>query len=235
MAALLIAAGIAVLSVLVGLLPIYTKLRKIQTRYFTAFAAGVLVSTAIFELLPEAFSSSQMVALPLALGFFLFYFLEKIILMHACGEQECKLETHSVGWLGIFGLSAENFVDGISIAAAYQINPSLALVVAFAVIAHEIPHSLSIFGIMRAARKKKNEIIFALVLTAILFPIGSLASQFFPANLLPLIIAFVAGNFIYVGAADLLPEAHKKFNLLVIAVVIAGAAVIPLLEILLGI
>lgn len=235
MTPLLIAVGIALASIIVGLLPIYTRLKKIQTRYFTAFAAGVLVSTAIFELLPEAFSMGQATALPLALGFFLFYFLEKILLIHACGEKDCELEAHSVGWLGIFGLSAENFVDGISIAAAFQINPSLAFLVAFAIIAHEIPHSLSIFGIMRAARKKKNEIIFALVLTAALFPIGALASGGFPAELLPLIIAFVAGNFIYVGAADLLPTAHKKFNLKVVTAVICGAAIIPLLEIFLGI
>lgn len=44
----------SIFSVIGGLLPIYTGLKHIRTNYLVGFAAGVLISTAMFEMLPEA-------------------------------------------------------------------------------------------------------------------------------------------------------------------------------------
>ncbi|MCK4798252.1 MAG: ZIP family metal transporter, partial [Spirochaetes bacterium] len=61
-------------SVIGGLLPIYSRLKHIRTNYLVGFAAGVLISTAMFEMLPEALSASNTsIVRPLALGFFSLY------------------------------------------------------------------------------------------------------------------------------------------------------------------
>jgi len=85
-------------SIIGGLLPIYTRLKRIRTNYLIGFAAGVLISTAVFEMLPEAvLESSVKIVNPLALGFFLLYFIEKSVMIHACKETSVMF-THPAGW-----------------------------------------------------------------------------------------------------------------------------------------
>jgi zinc transporter ZupT len=48
------------------------------------------------------------------------------------------------------------------------------------------------------------------------------------------LIGFTAGVFLYVGASDLLPDAHRRFNLRVVLSTLAGSGLIPLLGILLS-
>jgi peptide/nickel transport system substrate-binding protein len=50
-----------------------------------------------------------------------------------------------------------------------------------------------------------------------------------PARALQQVLALAAGTFLYVGASDLLPEAHRRFNLKVVGSVIGGALVPPVL------
>jgi len=45
-----------------------------------------------------------------------------------------------------------------------------------------------------------------------------------PEHALHPVLAFVAGDFLYIGASDLLPEAHRRFNMLVIVCVLVGMA-----------
>jgi zinc and cadmium transporter len=55
-----------------------------------------------------------------------------------------------------------------------------------------------------------------------------------PATALEPLIGFTAGVFLYVGASDLIPEAHRRFNSGVVLSTLAGAGMIPLLGSLLG-
>ena len=48
------------------------------------------------------------------------------------------------------------------------------------------------------------------------------------------LIGFTAGVFLYVGASDLLPEAHRRFNRSLVLATLAGAALIPSLGAALG-
>ncbi len=62
-----------------------------------------------------------------------------------------------------------------------------------------------------------------------MYPIGCALAAFIPANLYTMAIAFVAGDFVYIGAGDLLGEAHKKFNVkVVISVVLGGLIAVAL-------
>lgn len=222
-------------SILGGVLPLYTKIKDIRTQYLIGFAAGVLVSTALFEILPEALKVIEptKLGLPLSLGFFSLYVVEKVAMIHACTETECNI--HNASWVGLIGLSLESLLDGIAIAIGYLTNPVLGLFIALAVIVHEFPVGFSTSIIMRSSGYSTEKSLVALIVTSFLTVAGALVSPIFPVHLFGPVLAFTAGTFIYIGASDLLPEAHQSVDWTVVFTVVFGAAFIPFVGILFGI
>ncbi|MEE8168642.1 MAG: ZIP family metal transporter [Candidatus Hydrothermarchaeales archaeon] len=214
-------------TILGGLLPLYTRIGKIEMRYMLGFASGVMIATAFFEMLPETGSS-----LMLGLGFFSIYFIEKLVMIHSCPEPEC--DYHSIGWIAILGIGIESLIDGVAIAVGYTITPALGLAIALAVIAHELPRGFSTTMIMKNAGYGTDKTLLALGIDSFLTPIGAILAVFLlpSAYVLESVIAFAAGTFIYIGASDLLPEAHVKFNIKVVLSVLLGGAIVPLLALL---
>lgn len=221
-------------SVVGGLLPIYTGIKHIRTNYLIGFAAGVLISTAVFEMLPEAVSQSNIGFVnPLALGFFSLYLLEKSVMIHACKERECDL--HTAGWVGMIGLGLESILDGIAIAVGYITEPALGLIIAFAVAVHELPVGFSTSVIMMRSGFNRRNTLTALLATSFLTVVGALIAGFFPQEYFGTVLAFTVGTFIYIGASDLLPHAHDRIDWIVVVSVISGAAIVPIFKALLGI
>lgn len=193
---------------------------RIQPRYVIAFAAGVLLAVTFFDILPEADLKSD--ALFLALGFVTFYVLEKVMMIHACGETEC--DTHHIGPIAVLGMALDNVVDGAGIAVGYLIDPLLGLTITVAVVFHEIPQGMISALIMRQAHWSRRGTLLSLGLAGVLYPVGAVLAGFIPAEFQQKMLAFVAGDFIYIGAGDLLPEAHRRFNWKVILLVVGGMA-----------
>ncbi len=193
---------------------------KIEPRYVIAFAAGVLLAATFFEILPEADLKSH--SGYLALGFITFYLLEKLVMIHACGEAECH--THQIGPIAVLGMALDNVVDGAGIMVGYLIDPFLGLTITLAVVFHEIPQGMTSALIMREAKWRSGGTMLALVLAGLLYPIGALLAGFIPGDFQQKLLAFIAGDFIYLGAGDLLPEAHRRFNWKVVASVLCGMA-----------
>lgn len=224
----------SVSSIIGGLLPVYTRLKHIRTNYLIGFAAGVLISTAVFEMLPEAVLEANIeIVNPLALGFFSLYLLEKSVMIHACKETECDI--HTKGWVGMIGLGLESVLDGVAIAVGYITQPALGLIIAFAVAVHELPVGFSTSVIMMRSDFNRKNTLVALFVTSFLTVVGALVAGVFPREYFGLILAFTAGTFIYIGASDLLPHAHERVDWIVVVSVIAGAAIVPIIETLLGI
>ena len=191
---------------------------KLQARYVIAFASGVLLAVTFFEILPEADLKSD--SLFLGLGFMTFYVLEKLVMIHACGESEC--DTHQIGPVAVLGMALDNVVDGAGIAVGYLIDPLLGLAITVAVVLHEIPQGMTSALIMREAKWSRFRTLVALGLAGLLYPVGALLAGLIPLQFQEKMLAFIAGDFIYIGAGDLLPEAHRRFNWKVILSVIAG-------------
>lgn len=209
-----------------GWLGYKTKLSKIMPRYTIGFAAGILITITFIDILPEVAIESQ--AHIVLLGFLVFYVIEKLLMLHACGEDECQV--HKIGGFTVFGMALDNVVDGIGIAVGYAVNPLLGLLITIGVVIHEIPQGIASVSIMRNAKYSVKKTYSVLILAGILYPIGAALSSFIPQGLHLMILAFVAGDFIYIGASDLLPEAHKKFNIKVIGTVLLGVVFVLLLK-----
>ncbi len=201
-----------------GWLGFRTRISRIMPRYVIGFAAGILISVTLINVLPEINMQTQSIFI--ALGFFTFYIIEKALMLHACGEEECKV--HKAGGITVFGMALDNVVDGISIAVGYAVNPMLGLIITAGVVVHEIPQGIASSVIMKNAGYTKKKSYIILIIAGILYPIGAILSRFIPPELNLAVLAFVAGDFLYIGASDLLPEAHKKFNARVIVSVLFG-------------
>ncbi|HLD85691.1 MAG TPA: ZIP family metal transporter [archaeon] len=220
---LLFALGAGIATLIGGLLHNYTRLKDIRIRYAIGFSSGILISTAIFEMLPEMRPDS-FDTVALALGFFSFYLVEKGLTLHACKEKVCRPKSTS---LGIVGITLDNVVDGAAIAAGFFINPIVGLTIALAVALHEIPQGFSTSVIMKNSRLGKKWIFSVLIAAAIMTPIGAYLSLHLTQQFFGHILAFSAGTFLYVGASDLLPEAHKTIDRKIMVAVLAGAIIIP--------
>ncbi len=203
---------------------------KIQPRYIVAFASGTVLAAAFFHVLPELNWKSD--TLFLALGFVTFYVLEKLMMIHACGESEC--DTHRIGPIAVFGMALDNVTDGAGIVVSYQINPLLGLAVAIAVVLHEIPHGMTSALIMREAGWGRTRMLLMLGLASLLYPVGALLAGWIPIAFQQKMLAFIAGDFIYIGAGDLLLESHRRFNRKVILWVLLGMVFMFLLKLLEG-
>ncbi|MFC1755260.1 ZIP family metal transporter [Thermoproteota archaeon] len=216
----------AVADILSGVIALHPKFREISKRYAIAVASGIVVSAAFIELLPASDIANN--AIFVVLGFFSFYFIEKIIMLHACGEDEC--ESHNMGLAAVVGMASDNLVDGIGIAIAFITDISFGLAVTIAVVIHEIPQGMASTVLMQKAGYHQKKILIVLALAGIAYPIGALISIFIPENLYTIFIAFIAGDFIYIGAGDLLGEAHKRFNYKVVIATILGATFFIVIE-----
>ncbi len=209
-----------------GALALHPRFAGVSQRYAVALASGVVVSAAFLELLPE--SNVEKNAIFVVLGFFTFYLIEKVMLLHACGEKEC--ESHTMGWAAVAGMTSDNLVDGVGIAIAYLTDPALGLAITVAVVIHEIPQGMASTVLMRKAGYDTRKIFSVLIIAGASYPVGALLSAYIPPELYVAIIAFVAGDFIYIGAGDLLGEAHKRFNYKVVITTLLGAAIFVVVE-----
>src|SRR3981081_2808939 len=82
--------------------------------------AGVLLGAVFFDLLPEALSVAMgqgwnfriILGIVLA-GFLIFYFVERLLVLHACPEGDCTNEVHQhIGRLSSVGLIVHSTLDG---------------------------------------------------------------------------------------------------------------------------
>jgi zinc transporter ZupT len=223
---LLFALVAAAADILSGVLALHPRFKEISKRYAIAVASGIVVSAAFLELLPA--SDIQNNAIFVVLGFFSFYLVEKIIMLHTCSEEEC--ESHTMSWSSVVGMASDNLIDGVGIAIAYLTDPSFGLIVTIAVVVHEIPQGMASTVLMQKAGYSSRRILTILSFAGAAYPIGALISAFIPSDLYVVIIAFVAGDFIYIGAADLLGEAHRRFNYKVVIATILGAIFFVIVE-----
>ena len=186
------------------------------TSYLVSFAAGILLATAFFDLLPEAAVGGIEINRVFLLTFFgivSFFFLERFVLWFHHHDELHGTKPSAV--LILFGDALHNFIDGVAIAAAYLTNPSLGLSTTLAIAAHEAPTEIADFSILIAGGMKKSRALLFNFLSGLTALLGAVLGFFFLKNLeelLPMALAFTAGMFIYIACADLIPDLHKEFK-----------------------
>lgn len=186
------------------------------TYAIVSLAAGVLLGTAFFHLLPEAHELlGESVFLWLLLGFLIFFLFEALVGIHACREGETHHDhVHVLGPVASLGLFFHSLLDGVVIAVGHEIDPHLGLITAIAVLVHELPEGIFTFSILKHSQTETKKAAWMTVTVALATPLGTLFTLLFfphlPEEALGILIALAAGSFLYVSASDLVPESHKS-------------------------
>ena len=197
------------------------------------FTAGVLVGLVAFDLLPEIFrvTSAQRIdsvvpMLALVGGFLIFHIAEKLTVIHHAHEADYADHRHpQVGVLSALALSGHSFLDGVGIGLGFQVSAAVGVVVAIAVIAHDFSDGLNTVTLM-LVNKNTARRAFSLLLVDALAPVVGAASTLLftiPQRGLPIYLGFFAGFLLYIGASDILPEAHReRSTTLTLALTVVG-------------
>jgi zinc and cadmium transporter len=182
-----------------------------------AFAAGSLLGGAFFHMIPVGLAAGMrdmtVYALILA-GFAVFFGLEQFLHWHHChrADTACK---KPLTYLILIGDGLHNFLGGMAVAGAFLIDIRLGVVTWLAAAAHEVPQELGDFAVLVHGGWERRKALLYNVLSALTFLAGGMIAYAVSFRLdVSLLVPFAAGNFLYIGAADLIPEvkAHTDFR-----------------------
>ena len=179
------------------------------------FSAGAVAGVALFYLLPEAielgasYHTAAKTALFIALGFFGYLVLDRLIFLHSHTEDEANVHRGSFGALT---LAAHSFLDCIAIGIGFQVSPAIGIVVTAAVLTHDFSDGINTVNfVLKNGGSWKNAFRWLLI-DAIAQVLGVFSTLFFriPASALGLVLAVFVGTFLYLSASDLIPESHHR-------------------------
>ncbi|MEI7452342.1 MAG: ZIP family metal transporter [Candidatus Falkowbacteria bacterium] len=185
-----------------------------------AFTAGVLLGVVSFDIFPEIIEqikinnfASTGIMISLVFGFLLFHVLEKTVLIHHAHESDYAHHHHpQVGVISALALAGHSLMDGVSIGLGFQISPVVGVLMAVAVISHDFTDGMNTVTMMLRHHNGQKKAKLFLFIDAIAPIIGATSTLFFKVSpqFLVLYLGFFAGFLLYIGASDILPEAHSQ-------------------------
>ena len=194
-----------------------------------SLSAGVLLATALLNILPEAFeshASPQRLFATLLAGLMFFFLLEKAELYRHTHHHEGDGHHHHHhfdeqqagrgGWSVLLGDSIHNFCDGIIIAAAFLTDVHLGVVTSLAIIAHEIPQEVGDYIVLLNAGLSRGRALAYNALSGLSAVIGGVIGYFVVGqweSLFPYLLVIASSSFIYVAVADLIPQLQQRMPL----------------------
>ncbi|HUR98516.1 MAG TPA: ZIP family metal transporter [Pyrinomonadaceae bacterium] len=227
----------------------HTRYKK-SLKYLLALGAGFMLAVTFFEIIPKTILIWQKsdpgddnLSLPMLLllvGYLLTQFFEHTIAPHFhLGEEthdENSLSTTSA-YTAVSGLLVHTFFDGVSIAAASQIDLRVGLLVFIAVFLHKFPEGFTIASMLLAAGKGFREVLIATSVIGGATLIGVLMFAFIGSRFessIAYALPLASGVTLYVAASDLIPEVnhHGGRRPLVSFSVFAGVALFFMIHVL---
>jgi zinc and cadmium transporter len=149
------------------------------------------------------------VSLAVVAGFTAFFILEQFLHWHHChrAQADCK---QPLTYLILIGDGLHNFLGGLAIAGAFLIDPRLGFTAWLAAAAHEVPQELGDFGVLVHGGWSRSKALLFNVLSGLTFLLGGLVTYSLASRVdVTWLIPFAAGNFLYIGASDLVPEVSR--------------------------
>lgn len=205
LAAIGVAAGLATL--FGGALAL--RLRR-QIPLILGFSAGAVIGVALFDLTPEALALGGRIAAPavvmglIGVGFCGYMILERSLSVAAAGHS---------GHLRPASLTLHSLVDGLGIGLAFQLAPAIGVVVAVAVLAHDIADGVNTVTLSLSGGGGSQRARAWLIADAVAPLVGIGLTRLFTVDAGPLglAIAVFAGFFLYIGASELAPASYRAW------------------------
>jgi ZIP family zinc transporter len=183
---------------------------KDRLHLILGFSAGAVIGVAFFDLLPEAlelgasFAKTTLLA-TVAIGFFTYLVLDRLVLRQRQSHVNVARANLSAG-----SLSLHSFLDGAGIGLAFQVSPSVGIIVAVAVLTHDFSDGINTVNIVLKNHGRERRAFIWLIVDALAPLLGILVTLLIaiPRQQLGLLLALFSGFFLYIGASDLIPESY---------------------------
>lgn len=180
-----------------------------------AFSAGSLLGGALFHLLPAAVErmGAELVAFGwVAAGFLTLFVLEQYLHWHHRHGDHRGEHPHRRP-LVVLILTADglhNLLGGLAVGGAFLVDVRLGLTTWVAALAHEVPQELGDFGVLVHGGMGPRRALAWNLASGLTFPLGGILAYLAARTIdTTFLVPFAAGNFVYIAAADLVPEIHR--------------------------
>lgn len=219
------------------------------TGLLVSFAVGGLLGDAFIHLVPEALAPAPGRgalggSLLVLAGLLAFFIVEKLLRRRpprSRAEDVAEVPLpRALAAVNLLGDAIHNFIDGLLIGGSWLAGPAVGMATTLAVLLHEVPQELGDFGILLHAGLAPRQAVrlnlasgsVAILGTVVALAAGAVARERVVALLLPV----AAGGFVYIAAADLIPELQRDRTLrgLIVqtALIALGIALMSLLTLL---
>jgi zinc transporter ZupT len=218
-------AAVTVLSTLLGGAVAFRLRRELPT--LIAFTGGIVVAVALFDVLPEAFEAvgnERRVSSVVGAGFLFFFLAERMLVLHHRDEPEQARAHARIGVLGAAGLSVHSFIDGLGIGLAFHLDAATGLLVFLAVVSHDFADGMNTVSFILRQSGDRAGARRWLAIDALAPFVGAIVGAMIDISEAGLgyVLAAYAGFFLYMGATDLLPEAHSHPSWKRVGLTVAG-------------
>lgn len=184
-------------------------------RFILPTAIGVFLGVIFFELIPETLEAAPLWGpATIIIGFLGFYLLSFILdtYHHHHIDHTDTCGTNGAKKL-LIGDAVHNFADGIVIATAFMIDPSIGVITAIGIALHEIPQEIAEFGVLIHSGCTRSKAALYNLFSASTVILGTFATLLFSEVLgsyVFVLTGIAAGNLLYIATADLLPELKEN-------------------------
>lgn len=186
-----------------------------------AFAAGVMITISLTDLIPESLEllKSYFFPFPKYIIMLIFFSIGVIISMlidkYLPDNNNDKL--YKVGIISMFAIIIHNLPEGIATFMATSSDISLGISLTLAIAFHNIPEGISISVPIFYATKSKYKAFLYTLISAISEPFGALLAYIFLRNfinnfILGSLFAVIAGIMVHISYYELLTTSFKYKN-----------------------
>ena len=188
-----------------------------------SFAAGALLATTVFHILPDTWAHLSPFPILIALlsGYFLFHVINRYV-FHVCpacaaSHFEKEVEAHrfrSIAVLLGIALTIHSLMDGIAIALGEELGSTAGHSIFFTIAIHKLPEGLALCALLMKAGQNKTKALLATLAFETSTLLGWWVGSFFLKHWvneqwLNLALLHIGGGFIFLALHATLNEARN--------------------------
>lgn len=206
---------LASISTTLGVIPIIFKFKNIYRiiNIALSFAAGIMLSVSILDLIPESISMiniSFLTILYMLISFNIGFIVSSIL------NKKIRVENglYRVGVITLLGIIMHNIPEGVAtyLAASKDITLGINLTVAIAM--HNIPEGIGIAIPIYFSTKSKTKAFLYTLISGLSELFGTCIGIFIKSNsFIPYLLIVIAGIMIHIALYDLLPQSLRYKNI----------------------
>ena len=216
---------LAGISTVLGYFIIYIKNKKNIISYSLSFAAGVMISISLFDLIPSSYNlvmdgSNTFLKLNVTLIFIVIGMLLSMTIDKYLPVEYNKKDNnlYKVGIISMIAIILHNVPEGIATFITSNNNIKIGIILSISIALHNIPEGISIaIPIYNATKNKKRTFIYTFI-SGMSEVFGSILAYLFLRpyinnHVIGILYAVIAGIMIHISIYEIIPEAYYKGSL----------------------